>query len=285
MRTTAAARSSLPMRHVSTPPLTATGVAVRGTPRTLTHNRMHVVVAHGCSIHHHHHLSGDDDLGFIRDVTKHAMAATCVDRAKVYLTGMSQGGMMASWLSARLGDIFAGFVPVSGTNPRGFFEYDSGLASSSSSLAVMPWRLWIHGRNDTTVPADGSPSAASDGTRWWYEPVVTEAATVAVRYSCNSTPTRNTTIEGLAGGLTPAEANLVCMEFGGCANGLRVAFVPSTRPFSSGRRFLRLLLLLLFLFFFSPPPLLLPPLLLVLLPPLHPYADAPPVSLCPLTIR
>jgi poly(3-hydroxybutyrate) depolymerase len=86
-------------------------------------------------------FAGDDDIGFVQEVTRHVMAVACIDRAKVYLTGMSQGGMFASWLSARLGTMFAGFIPVSGTNPLGFFEYDSALATSSLALSAMPWRL------------------------------------------------------------------------------------------------------------------------------------------------
>jgi hypothetical protein len=93
----------------------------------------------------------------------------------------------------------------------------------------------IHGRNDTTVPYNGQPSAMYDGTRWWYEAVVTEAATIAVRYGCRNVATRNTTIESLADGLSPPSANLECMEFTGCSVGLRVAYVVHTPPSPSRR--------------------------------------------------
>ena len=53
----------------------------------------------------------------------HTMELACIDRSRVYMTGMSQGGMFTSWLSSKLADIFAGFAPVAGTNPRGFFEW------------------------------------------------------------------------------------------------------------------------------------------------------------------
>jgi poly(3-hydroxybutyrate) depolymerase len=53
-----------------------------------------------------------DDIGFIRDVTQDVMNRMCIDRSRVYMAGMSQGGMFTSWLSSQLTDIFAGFAPV-----------------------------------------------------------------------------------------------------------------------------------------------------------------------------
>jgi hypothetical protein len=76
-----------------------------------------------------------------------ALFSFCASSSRVQ--GMSQGGMFTSWLSSRLASMFAGFAPVSGTNPRGFFEYDTDL-QNVAGLSAMPYRLWIHGRNDTT---------------------------------------------------------------------------------------------------------------------------------------
>lgn len=116
-----------------------------------------------------------DDAGFIRDLTMQVMDIACIDRARVYMTGMSAGGMFASWLSSQLADIFAGFAPVAGANPLGFFEYDSQL-QSQLGLAAMPVRLWFSGLNDIVVPPDGSPSypvpPGEGGTSWYVQAVV-----------------------------------------------------------------------------------------------------------------
>ena len=60
----------------------------------------------------------------------------------------------------------------------------------------------------------------------YYESMADETRAIAVRYGCSPTPaTRNTTLEGLAGQtVPPAGYNLTCMEFDGCAAGLRVAY-------------------------------------------------------------
>jgi len=95
-----------------------------------------------------------DDEAFIRAVVEHIAATTCVDLNRVYLTGMSQGGMMASWLYSRAGDLFAAFAPMSGTNPRDFY---ANPPTSDTDASV----LFVHGDSDNVVPHDGRP--AGDG--------------------------------------------------------------------------------------------------------------------------
>jgi hypothetical protein len=64
-------------------------------------------------------------------------------------------GMFTSWLTTRMADVFAGFAPVSGTNPRDFYPPETGgniVGAPARELSV----LWIHGRRDSEVPMDGA---------------------------------------------------------------------------------------------------------------------------------
>jgi glycine/D-amino acid oxidase-like deaminating enzyme len=117
-----------------------------------------------------------NDEAFARAVLDDVSKRLCVDLDRVYATGMSAGGMITSWLSGRAHDVFAAFVPVSGTDPRDFYD----LPPSDSDAGVM----WIHGTQDNTVPHDGSP--ASDG--YFYEAASAEAQRVAAAYQCDASP-------------------------------------------------------------------------------------------------
>lgn len=104
-----------------------------------------------------------DDEAFVRAVMAHVASTTCVDLNRVYLTGMSQGGMMTSWLYSRTGDLFAAFAPQAGTNPR---DFHANPTSTDTDASVM----FVHGTGDNTVPYDGRRS--SDG--YYYTSVLDE---------------------------------------------------------------------------------------------------------------
>eukprot|EP00040_Diaphanoeca_grandis_P029167 m.170173 g.170173 ORF g.170173 m.170173 type:complete len:537 (-) comp31604_c1_seq7:233-1843(-) len=161
----------------------------------------------------------EDDESFVRNVVEHIGNTQCINLAQVYLSGMSAGGMFTSWLSSRTGDIFAGYAPVSGTNPRGFREQHRQVRHA--------FMLWIHGRQDPTVPYDGSRSTRDNGW-YWYESVKTDAADAAAEFGCDVVATHAPDIENLTSvpqGLQ-SPMNLVCNEHLNCTVGvgLRVAY-------------------------------------------------------------
>ena len=78
-----------------------------------------------------------DDEAFIRALVVDVKSKLCINEAQVVMAGMSMGGMFTSWISTRMGDVFSGFAPVSGTNPKGFYEEVDAEADFSI--------LWIHG--------------------------------------------------------------------------------------------------------------------------------------------
>lgn len=55
-----------------------------------------------------------DDVGFLRGVIDATAAAVCIDLARVYVAGMSNGALMASVVACELADEVAAVAPVAG---------------------------------------------------------------------------------------------------------------------------------------------------------------------------
>jgi polyhydroxybutyrate depolymerase len=72
---------------------------------------------------------GIDDVGFARAIVQAIAAEANVDRARVYATGHSNGGNMASQLSCKAADLFAGVAPVAG--------FILGVCKPSRPIAVI----------------------------------------------------------------------------------------------------------------------------------------------------
>lgn len=85
-----------------------------------------------------------DDVGYIRAVVKQVTDRYRIDPARIYATGMSNGGMMAYTLACEAGDLFAAVGVVSGivTDP------DCRPAEPVSVIHV-------HGSADQNVPIKG----------------------------------------------------------------------------------------------------------------------------------
>jgi polyhydroxybutyrate depolymerase len=88
-----------------------------------------------------------DDVGFIAAMVDAIEQQIPIDRARVYVTGMSNGAMMALRLGCQT-DIFAAIAPVAGT-----LLTDCSQARPTSVLQ-------IHGTADDRVPYSGGPGKA-----------------------------------------------------------------------------------------------------------------------------
>lgn len=55
-----------------------------------------------------------DDVRYLRDLVRELDSELCIDRARVYATGMSNGAMMAYRLACEASDLFAAVAPVDG---------------------------------------------------------------------------------------------------------------------------------------------------------------------------
>ena len=109
-----------------------------------------------------------DDERFIVGLVKRLQERYNIDPDRIYLTGASNGGMMAQLMGCRHSDVFAAIAPVMGS----FEKINADGCAPDRPLSV----LLIHGTEDPIVPYEGglregprSPlylSAASNAAHW-----------------------------------------------------------------------------------------------------------------------
>ncbi len=87
---------------------------------------------------------GVDDVGFARAAVQHISLGSCVDAAKVFAIGMSNGGHMAHRLACEAADLFAGVASVTGVLT---------MLSCTPSRPISVQQF--HGTADTIVRYDG----------------------------------------------------------------------------------------------------------------------------------
>jgi polyhydroxybutyrate depolymerase len=86
-----------------------------------------------------------DDIGYLKKVLDDVAGVANVDPKRVYVVGMSNGGMMAYRAAAEMSDRFAAMASVTGTI----------VTESWAPKHPMPV-LEIHGTKDTLVPFEGT---------------------------------------------------------------------------------------------------------------------------------
>jgi polyhydroxybutyrate depolymerase len=93
---------------------------------------------------------GADDVAFVRALIERFEAGDGVDADRVYVTGMSRGGMMTYRLGCELSGTLAAIAPVSGNmaTAAGSVDVPCNLTRPVSVLA-------IHGTADATIPMAG----------------------------------------------------------------------------------------------------------------------------------
>ncbi len=92
-------------------------------------------------------MSGDvDDVGFVRAVVAELQGAVCIDRARIYATGMSNGGFLSHRLACEASDIFAAVAPVAAV---------LGIEPDACTPSRVVPLHHTHGTLDQLVPYDG----------------------------------------------------------------------------------------------------------------------------------
>jgi polyhydroxybutyrate depolymerase len=101
-----------------------------------------------------------DDVGFMRAVVSRIAELGYVDRSRVYVTGLSNGGSMSHRLACEAADTFAASAPVS---------FTLNLADPTQCRPVRPISvIHFHGLNDNTVPYNGGTfESAPDSFADW----------------------------------------------------------------------------------------------------------------------
>jgi polyhydroxybutyrate depolymerase len=114
-----------------------------------------------------------DDVSFIREVVSQVKAKYSTDHAKFFVTGMSNGAMLAQRLACEAADVFAGVATVSGT-PQ---------ISSCHPARPVPI-IMIHGTADTSVPYNGGSGQNSNTRNNTFTPVSQVLTDWATRDVC-----------------------------------------------------------------------------------------------------
>jgi polyhydroxybutyrate depolymerase len=98
--------------------------------------------------------SATNDIEFTSQIIGQLVAEGVADPARVFLTGASNGGMMAMFAGCTLSGRIAGIAPVVANQPVDWGCQASGLAA-----------LFIHGTEDEYMPYGGGRIAGSRSTR------------------------------------------------------------------------------------------------------------------------
>ncbi|RLJ41068.1 polyhydroxybutyrate depolymerase [Litoreibacter meonggei] len=96
----------------------------------------------------HMDSDGSDEFDYVDAVVADATKRHSIDTNRMVAAGFSAGGMMTWNLACARSDLFAGFVPISGT----FWQ-----RPPSSCVGPVANIIHIHGDSDPTVPLNGRP--------------------------------------------------------------------------------------------------------------------------------
>lgn len=103
-------------------------------------------------------FSQADDVGFLRALVSEISAALCIDSARVYVNGLSNGGGMSYRLGCEAADVFAAIGTVAGA-------YGTITCNPVRPVPV----ITFHGTDDQIVPIEGNadlPSIADWVNEW-----------------------------------------------------------------------------------------------------------------------
>ncbi|MGY5875281.1 MAG: PHB depolymerase family esterase [Candidatus Thorarchaeota archaeon] len=104
-----------------------------------------------------------DDVNFIIELINHLQNEYSIDSNRVYITGMSNGGILTHRLGAELSDTLAAIAPIASAI-GGYATSGSDLMLPPSPTSALPV-LMIHGTADTHVAYDGGEAFLSTGGR------------------------------------------------------------------------------------------------------------------------
>ncbi len=150
--------------------------------------------------------AGIDDVGFIEALLEEVAGQVTVDASRVYLVGISNGGMMAQRLACERAELFAATASIIASMP-------DTLEGSCEPSAVMSMLL-LNGTEDPLVPYEGGEvSGDSEGS------VLSTADTMEfwrLRAGCDTDP-EETAIDVVAD-----ETSIRHLAWSGCQGGASV---------------------------------------------------------------
>jgi polyhydroxybutyrate depolymerase len=159
-----------------------------------------------------------DEARFIGDALDQIAAMTCLDARRVYVTGMSGGARMASWLACRLADRIAAVAPVAGIRAGTPLASDTKQPDPASCQPARPMSLIsFHSVNDPVNPYAGG------GYGYWGYGVDAALQRWQQLDHCRTEPAS-----------TRVAAHVTRLYFGGCAQGAEVILYRNDAPLAQG---------------------------------------------------
>lgn len=134
-----------------------------------------------------------DDVGFVKKMLDELEKRLCVDKKRIFSTGMSNGGFLSHRLGCELADRVAAIAPVAAV---------MGMPTCTPSRKVPI--MHFHGTSDSLVPYAGNPSIS-------YPSVADSIAGWAKRDGCTGTPKE-----------TYKKGEVHCETYQGCPTGVDV---------------------------------------------------------------
>jgi polyhydroxybutyrate depolymerase len=138
--------------------------------------------------------SGDDpdDVAYLAATIDWLAGQGCVDRTRVYVTGLSGGGRMASWLGCVAAERFAAIGPVVGLRAGNPSVSDPQRPDPASCAPTQPMPvIAFAGGRDTTNPIAGG------GAGYWQYPMRAAEARWAELDGCRAALPRRTLAHGI----------------------------------------------------------------------------------------
>jgi len=115
-----------------------------------------------------------DDVQFVRDLLDEVAGRICYDAARVYSTGMSNGGLFSSELICQLGDRIAAAASVAGVTH----------SPSCEPSRPVPY-IAFHGIDDVVVPYDGGGVSSLGESEIFEQVMPDEFAEFATDFNCD----------------------------------------------------------------------------------------------------
>lgn len=154
-----------------------------------------------------------DDVGFLRLLIDSMLSHYAIDPSRVYVTGMSNGAMMAYRAAAELSEKIAAIAPVAGSiGGQARYKYPQVLPPTPQApVSVMAF----HGMQDMHVLYEGGEGPESiNGGR--FDVSVAESIQFWLEAnSCDPTPTTETRAAG----------NIIIDTYSGCAAATQIVLV------------------------------------------------------------
>jgi len=124
-----------------------------------------------------------DDVGFVRELIHRLHDRYAIDRKRIYVTGLSNGAMLAHRLGCELADRIAAIAPVAGA-------LNSDACAPSEPVSV----IVFHGTDDEHVPYEGGAGGKQfPGAKPRTDRAVTHAVSTWARVDgCAPVPQRET---------------------------------------------------------------------------------------------